>query len=138
LMFRGRQASLGLVTPGWKEILDRDGVRYEINRAHPVITACLSGLTSDQCKHVESVLRVAEATFPIHAAYARLAADVTPKPSGAGLEQSFRETLDSVLAGWPPGDPARAAFLDGLHLIEPFSAHPEIAQRMAHEQKSRP
>lgn len=136
LIFRGRQTNLGLVTPGWKEILDRDGVRYEINRDHPVLTACLSTLSVDQSKHVESVLRVMEQSFPVHAAYARLAADMKPKPSADDVEPSLRRTLDDILAGWDPSDPARSSFLDGLHLIEPFSTRPDLAQKIAKEKKA--
>ena len=133
LIFRGRQANLGLVTPGWKEMIDREGVRFDINRDHPVVAAVFSSVTTEQKSRLESMFKVLEQSFPADALYARLATDHRPRAPGAGLEVAYRETIDSILSTWPHDDPARAAFLQGLHLIEPFSTNPDLAQKIARE-----
>jgi hypothetical protein len=131
LIYRGRQANLGLVTPGWKEILDRDGVRFDINRDHPVVKTLLNNLLPQQRTCFESVLKILERSFPAEALYARLATDVRPKKTEPGVEREYLDIVDSILDGWENDDPARKAFLEGLHLIEPFSDHPETAEKVA-------
>jgi hypothetical protein len=133
LVYRGRQANLGLVTPGWTEMADRDGVRFEINREHPVIAALHKNLDSVHQRQLESVMRVIEQSFPMEALYAKLAEDNRPKPIRDGVEMSFRETIAAILEGWPTGKVSKAAFLEGLHLIGPFSSSPDVAQKLARE-----
>jgi hypothetical protein len=134
LVYRGRQANLPLVTPGWIEMLDREGVRFDINRKHPVVEALRGNLEPGQQRQLESVLRVMEQSFPAEALYARLATDHRPRPAaGDGLEQDFRATLTAILEGWSTGEATRKAFLGGLHLIEPFSSNPAVAQKIARE-----
>ena len=133
LVYRGRQANLGLVTPGWKEMTDRDGVRFDINREHPAIDVLHKNLDTALQRQLESMLRVIEQSFPMEALYAKLAEDNRPKPIGDGVEKNFRETIEVILDGWSAGKASKAAFLEGLHLIEPFSSHPDAAQTLARE-----
>jgi hypothetical protein len=133
LVYRGRQANLGLVTPAWKEITDRDGFRFDINRDHPFVVALRTNLPFQQQAQFESLLRILEQSFPSDSMYARLATDTKIKVPCNDQELEYRNIVDSLLAGWSASDPARAAFLHGLHLIEPFSNHPEIAQKIACE-----
>jgi hypothetical protein len=60
-----------------------------------------------------------------------MAADVKPATANIGTEQDYRETVESILSSWSADPSAHAAFLQGLHLIEPFSTHPDIAQKVA-------
>lgn len=133
LVFRGRQASLGLTTPGWNEMSDRDGVRFDINRNHPSIAALSSGLNNVQKKHLEAVLKGIEQSFPTEALYARMATDSRPAVHAADIESDFRENIKAILEGWDTTPQAIRAFLDGLHLIEPFSLHPEIAKKISND-----
>jgi hypothetical protein len=130
LVFRGRQASLGLVTTAWNEISDRSGIRFDINRKHPVISSFLHDLEPNQISAFEATLRVIEQSYPAEALYAQMATDVRPSIAHIGTEQDFRETIISIIACWSIDDPARIAFLEGLHLIEPFSKHPEISKKI--------
>lgn len=132
LVFRGRQANLGLITPAWKEIADRDGVRFDINRDHPALATLLAELSISSERHLEAVLKILEQSFPSDALYARLATDLTPNRRSSP-EIEYRSTIEAILEGWPTSDPTRKNFLVGLHLIEPFSAHPAIAQKLARE-----
>lgn len=133
LVFRGRQSNSGLVTPGWKEIADRDGVRFDINREHPVIDALRKNLDTAGQRQLESMLRVVEQSFPMEALYAKLATDNRPKRISDGVEQNFRETIAAILDGWTAGKASKTAFLEGLHIIEPFSSHPDAAKKLAQE-----
>lgn len=133
LVYRGRQANLGLVTPGWKEMTDRDGIRFDINREHPVVTAIRENLDTAQQRQLESMLRVVEQSFPMEALYAKLAEDNRPTQISDGAEKNFRETIVAILDGWSAGKSSKAAFLEGLHLIEPFSSSPDVARKLARE-----
>jgi hypothetical protein len=97
------------------------------------VAAVLGNLVMERRSQVESMLRVLEQSFPADALYARLATDHRPKVIGAAIEKNYRETIDSILSAWPACDPARTAFLQGLHLIEPFSTNPDLAQKIARE-----
>lgn len=79
------------------------------------------------------MLRVVEQSFPMEALYAKLAEDNRPKPISDGVEESFREMIFAILDGWSAGKSSKAAFLESLHLIEPFSSSPDVAQKLAHE-----
>jgi hypothetical protein len=133
LVYRGRQANLGLVTPGWKEMTDRDGVRFDINRQHPVVAALHKNLDAAQQRQFESMLRVVEQSFPMEALYAKLAEDNRPKAISDNIDKNFRETIVAILDGWSAGKSSKIAFLEGLHLIEPFSSSPDVAQKLARE-----
>lgn len=133
LVYRGRQANLGLVTPGWKEMTDRDGVRFDINREHPVVAALHKNLDGAQQRQFESMLRVLEQSFPMEYLYARLAEDNRTKAISDDIEKNFRETILAILDGWSAGNSSKISFLEGLHLIEPFSSFPDVAKKLARE-----
>lgn len=131
LTYRGRQANLGLVTPGWTEISDRSGVRFDINREHPIISSFSQGLSVDQRSMFESTLRVLESSYPAESLYAQMAADNKPAKSNVGTEHEYRTIICSIVKNWRVDDPVRATFLKGVHLIEPFNTNPDIAQKVA-------
>lgn len=133
LVFRGRQATMGLTKPGWTEIADRDGVRFDINREHPVLDDFRQGLTAKQRAQLESMFKVLEQSFPAEALYARLASDQRHRAASGDTEKTFREMMNQLSAGWSGGAASRRALLESLHLVEPFSAHPDITRRIAQE-----
>ncbi len=133
LVYRGRQENLGLITTGWKEFVDRGGVRFDINREHPAITSLISILPKKNHRQFESVLRVIEQSFPADALYARLATDHRTQPASSNAEQNYRELVQLAIGNTPSESAAIKIFLETLHLIEPFSVHPEIARKIAKE-----
>ncbi|GAB2605029.1 ATP-binding protein [Ramlibacter solisilvae] len=133
LTFRGRQANLELITPGWTEMVDRDGVRFDINREHPAIRSLRAHLESTEERLLDNLLRILESSFPVQVLYSRLAGDSRHHDATHLGEAAFREMVETVLDGWAPGDPARLAFLTNLHLIEPFSSRPDLAKRIGLE-----
>jgi hypothetical protein len=112
---------------------DRDGVRFDINRQHPVVAALHKNLDAAQQRQFESMLRVVEQSFPMEALYAKLAEDNRPKAISDNIDKNFRETIVASLDGWSAGKSSKIAFLEGLHLIEPFSSSPDVAQKLARE-----
>jgi hypothetical protein len=133
LVYRGRQENLGLITTGWKEFVNRGGVRFDINREHPAITSLVSNLPKKNHRQFESVLRVIEQSFPADALYARLATDHRNQPASSNAEQNYRELVQLAIENIPSNNTAKKIFLESLHLIEPFSVHPEIARTIAQE-----
>ena len=69
----------------------------------------------------------------MEALYAKLAEDNKPKVISADVEKNFREILDTILESWSAGESSKISFLQGLHLIEPFSSYPSVSQKLAVE-----
>ena len=108
--------------------------RYRINREHPAVSALLS--VGSPKATVESVLRLLEATVPIH----RIWLDVAEKPevpqtTSEQLTDDIvtplaRDMLSRLMKG---GELTRQAALARLRLVEPFDQFPQILAALEHE-----
>lgn len=133
IMFRGRSSDKGDLTPGWHEIIDRAGVRFDINRGHPSIKGFASRLTGEDVAAFNSVLAVIEASFPAEALYSRMASDIRPAFNGEETLERLKEMADSLFADLPWSSPLKATLLATLHLIEPFNLHPAATKKIIEE-----
>jgi hypothetical protein len=133
IVFRGRAANTGMVTPGWSEVVDRNGVRFDINRNHPAIKTFESQLADENRATFDAVLRVLESSFPADALYARMASEMRSAFNGEDSMVQFEALARALIAGLDVASPIRSSLLRNLHLIEPFSEHPENAKKIAQE-----
>src|SRR5690606_6936736 len=56
--------------PLWMRFSDRGGIRYAVNRDHPLVNAFLNILTPDNAAALEEVISVIERSVPLEAIYA--------------------------------------------------------------------
>lgn len=132
--YRGRPSKDRGITPVWSRIEDRDGIRYEINRDHPIIDGLRAGVESGQLAELDNVLGCLARCLPIEAIYNDRANDVIGHraPPGdhdmvlAELEESARLMLGALT----DDDRERDRLIAGLAFIEPFALHPELLQKL--------
>ena len=131
--FKGKLSDPGLITTGWNEVVDRIGVRYEINRGHPTIKRLENALSSAGRADLEGILRSIETTFPADALYARMASEIRPSFASTLNETELADLARTLISGLESDSSVRKAILDSLHLIEPFSIDKALAQKIAYE-----
>jgi hypothetical protein len=124
IIFRGRSADRGDIIPGWNEILDRGGVRFDINRAHPLLKAFTNNLAGHELTAFNAVLSVIESSFPADSLYSRMASDVRSSFNGNEIVSRLKEMADTLFENVPADSPIKNVLLSTLHLIEPFNLHP--------------
>ncbi|MGH9899670.1 MAG: ATP-binding protein, partial [Pyrinomonadaceae bacterium] len=73
--FRGRKTQSDGIIHTWNRIQSRDGISYNINREHPVVTALSESLDDDQRQLFRSVLNTIESNYPADSMYADMASD---------------------------------------------------------------
>ena len=132
--FRGRVSGTGFLVPLWSRIEDRDGVRYELNAAHPLVAAFRGAIDDGLVGEFDNLMRAVSGSVPIEALYNdrandrmghRREDDGDPEVQGR-LEDLARQML-SAFADQPA---ERQRLLDALPSIEPFAIHPKISRRI--------
>lgn len=134
IAFRGRAQEKGELISGWKEIYDRGGVRFDINRDHPSVKSFLGRLsTKEDIKAFEALLSVFESSFPAEALYSRMAADTRSSFNGDDVSMRLRDMAISLFSDMVSGSELRKKLLSTLHLIEPFNLHPAATKKIVEE-----
>lgn len=133
IIFRGRIKEKGEITPGWHEVLNRDGVRFDINRSHPLLRAFSDELSRDNKHSFESVLNAIESSFPSEALYSRMASDIRPTSNEENIEDRLRNMAKNILLSAHVNREFRVNLLASLHLIEPFNQNIKITKKIVME-----
>ncbi|WP_421555431.1 ATP-binding protein [Pseudomonas kitaguniensis] len=134
ITFRGRASENKKFISAWSEVIDRDGVRFDINREHPSIMQFQSSLVDKQALNFfEMVLKTIESSFPADSLYSRMASDVKPNFNGEYLECQLRDMASILLDGLETTSPVRLKILSTLHVIEPFSLYPALTKKIVEE-----
>ena len=131
--FRGRQADYGAMTYGWSRIQGREGIRYDINRSHPAVVALVALLDSEERRLLNVLLEILETSFPTDSLYADMASDIKVEKKSEELKTQLREMAETIASSLKPNSPAYGSLLSALHLIEPFSRYPDLAQEISKE-----
>lgn len=129
---RGYKERHSAIEHAWIRVFSGGTVRYDVNRDHHAIKSMIEGLDADNKNKFEVVLRVIEASFPVESLYVDVASEQNVKRTEDAREE-LRIIATGLLQGISPQSALRIGLLANLHLIEPFSAHPEIAQQLAKE-----
>lgn len=133
IVYRGRTTNANHITPGWREIKDRGGVRYEINRDHPAVKAIADELEGTNHAAFEAMLKVLESSFPADALYANMASEMRPIFNSDSIVAKLRGMIEDISQVMSHSPDARRSLLENIHVIEPFNAHPDIARTIAME-----
>jgi hypothetical protein len=130
IIFRGRAADRGVITPGWNEMIDRSGVRFDINRNHPSVKSFLAMLSDSEAAAFSALLSVIESSFPADALYSRMASDVKTSFNSDEMAGKLEDMARAIFSGMEIANPIRVTMLDTLHLIEPFNFYPAITKKI--------
>ena len=134
ITFRGRISEKSDFTSTWNEVVDRGGVRFDINREHPLIKEFRSGLSGKYTESLfEMILKIIEGSFPADALYSRMASDMKPGFNGEYLENKLREMATTLFEGMALESPIRIHLLATLHVIEPFNLYPALTKKIVEE-----
>jgi hypothetical protein len=135
-LFRGRRNPASS-TPVWERVTVRDGVNYQINRAHPAIDLARQA-AGERANHLEQALRTIELTLPIDSIYSDLASErrVKEVPGDHEIESLLTNLAIAMVAALGPDERAIEQALKGLDRVEPFSEHPAIARKILDQVRS--
>lgn len=104
-------------------------VTWRVNRSHPVLQAVLNGASS--AIGIEQVYRLLEDSVPVHDIYVHVSNDLPIGSGEAEMTEVELEALATTLLGAFAGVlEMKQAVLEKLHLTDPFSRYPDMAQRI--------
>ena len=132
--YRGKLAQQKGIRTIWQRIEDRDGIRYEVDREHPVIAGLRSGLDDGMLGEFDNVLRAIGESLPVEALYNDRANDrmghkderANDENAAARLEELALQMLDAFV---DQGE-ERERLIDKLDTIEPFAFHTELIKKL--------
>jgi hypothetical protein len=129
--FRGRRPT-GEVTHVWDRLVVRDGVSYQLNRAHPLVSALFDALDDVGDQVLEQLLRAIEISLPTDVIYADMGSErrVHQLAEGEDVEPVLADIAVRLIATLGDDTKAIDRVLDSLAQIEPFSSHPSTARRV--------
>lgn len=129
---RGYRERVPETIHAWSRVFANGKVRYDINPDHEAIRSFRDALNTTSRRGFDAVIRILQASFPIESLYVDMASE--ERVAGpAESPQELRSLAAGLLAGLPDAGAARASLLANLHVLEPFSAQPDLARAIARE-----
>lgn len=110
----------------WKHSRIRGGVRYDINRSHPLLDAFSAELTHEQARQFGRLLTAIELALPARQIYVDQACDEPIQQASDDLDDTLPVLLQDILKSMPPDE--RPSLIDHLLSIEPFKNYPTAAR----------
>lgn len=136
IAFKGRKTSDSEIAPGWNEVIDRAGVRFDINRNHPLIAEFSRSLAKEEKTQLNLILGIIESSFPADALYNRMASDHRSDFASDDAVENINEMIANLLSNMPAESPARKQIIMSLHLMEPFNLYPALTKKIIEEYES--
>ena len=133
ITFRGRKVDKSTLVPGWTEILDRGGVRFDINREHPLITAYLQDRSKEDSAMFHMILSAIETSFPAESLYSRMASDIRTEFHSEDAEARLEKLASEMFESMPKDSSARKMLLASLHMFEPFNMHQHLTKKIVED-----
>lgn len=132
--WRGRTNGTGPIKPLWNRIDDRDGVRYDINESHPLVSAFRRELDDGLVGEFNNLLRAISSSLPVEALYNDRANDQLghrrEEDNDPELLGHLEELARQMLAAFADVPLERQQLLRALPNIEPFALHPKLAAKL--------
>lgn len=121
--------------PLWIRFSDRGGIRYAVNRDHPLVNTFLNTLAPDSALALEDIISVIESSIPLEAIYADYSS--TPQ-SFEETEEITYEELKGKLEHFcmllaSSGAVDKDSFTRMILGLKPFSENREITQKIIEE-----
>ena len=132
--YRGRIISLKEVRSIWCRMEDRDGVRYEVDRTHPLIAALRVTAGDSLLPDIDNVLKAVADSLPVEALYNDRANDKighkSEYPDDGATSERLEELARQMLGAFADRREDRERLLAGLGTIEPFAMYPALVKRI--------
>lgn len=132
--YRGRATEPKGVRPLWRRIEDRDGVRYETDKDHPVICGLRESLDGGLAAELDNVLRAIAECIPVEGIYNDRANDKmgyrADAPPGAEIEALLEDLARQMLGAFDDRPHERGKLLSALGTLEPFALYPTLLPRL--------
>lgn len=132
--FRGRATVPKGMHPIWRRVVDRDGIRYEIDSDHPLISALRANAEAGPLDEIDNVFKAIAQSLPVEALYNDRANDQIGHKVEGEPDEKCREHLEDLarqmLAAFRDRRTEQQQLLAGLSKIEPFSLYPTIAAEL--------
>lgn len=114
----------------WSRIEHRDGAAsWQINRDHPFVVALLQA--SNGRNDIESLLRLVENALPLHDIHVHLGNDLPIADPADETDADLESLARRILEALSEDQTQRTRLLERLHLIDPFSRHPDVSRAIA-------
>jgi hypothetical protein len=114
------------ITYLWERSKVRGGLRYGINRAHPLVAAFTADLTTEQLRQLERIFSAVELALPVRQIYVDQASNEPVEQSTDDITDALTALLEDLVRGTEPN--RRRALIDDLLHVEPFRNHPAITR----------
>lgn len=132
--YRGRVKALKGIRSIWRRVEDRDGVRYEVDRDHPLVAALRASADDSMLTELDNVLSAIAGSLPIEMLYNDRANEqighkrerVDTDAVAAELEELARQ----MLGAFADRREEQQRLLADLAAIEPFALYPDLVGRI--------
>ena len=132
--YRGRIAHERGIETIWQRVVDRDGIRYEINRNHPIVAGLRETVEDSLLPELDNVFQAIQGSLPIEALYNDRANDqighrrdsIDSDAVAAQLEELARQMLDA----FADRRQEQLRLIDRLATIEPFALYPGLIENL--------
>lgn len=122
---RRRVTGISNVTYFWDRSIAREGIRYDINRQHPLLATFSAILSPQQIAQLDRILIAIEESLPVRTIYTDQASDVAIDQGRSDLADRLPALLNDLIAATSSSQD-RHALLDNLSHVEPFNGFPDI------------
>ena len=133
-VFRERKRKKGQdpITYIWERSRIRDGIRYDINRSHPLVSGLSESLEPSERALLFRILDAIELALPVRSIYVDQASNEAVEQSESNVETTLSALMKDLL-GVCTTDAERQTLLDGLRHMEPFTRYPKITANLLGE-----
>lgn len=129
--FRGRKETRDDVGHTWERHKTREGIRYLINRDHPIVDT-VARMMETESKEVDAMLKLIEETLPLNAMYVDMVEDEHFLTNPTSVE-SVRDLALKVLGSLEQDEEFLEKRLSWMEKYEPFSLVPEAIDQIRKE-----
>ncbi len=131
-VFRGKKETRNDVGHTWERYKTREGIRYLINREHPLAETVRQRMESHNESDLERLLKLIEEGLPLNAMYVDMTEDehFVTEPDTAS---KIRDLAISVLGSLEQSIDTLEERLNWMEKYEPFSLMPEVIEQLRKE-----
>ncbi len=133
---RGRRSFGDTQTHMWERFEDRDGIRYAVNRDHPLVTAFKSKLSNKQNKLLDALLDMLACTIPVESIYADYATNPRQVGTSAISKEELLEKLRIIHALVMANSSDREKFLEMVEAFPLFKDKMPVVKKFLREEMS--